>query len=121
MNDDVSAFKRLLDAHRLTAAIALAIIISLVLTMVSISLYIRSGASRLDLSRPGYENVREQVTNSNDEDTFSATGAMNGTVADQFQAIYSRKRATIEKLDPFSPTVLSDDSIRLLGNEPNPQ
>jgi hypothetical protein len=114
------AIRAFADRHRLTGAIALSILIALLLTMISVSLYIRSGASRLDLSRPGYEKVREQVTSDNEDDTFSGTGPMNIDVVDQFQGIYNKKRSTISKLDPFSPTILEDDSIRLL-NAPDAQ
>jgi hypothetical protein len=113
-----SPVRRFVATHRLTAAIGLAILVALLLTAVSISLYIRSGASRLDLSRPGYEGVREQVNTTNDDDTFSATGPMNAEVVDQFQTLYTKKRTAVEKLDPFSPTVLSDDSLRLLDAAP---
>lgn len=118
---NMDSLRRTLNAHRLTGAIALSILIALVLTMISVSLYIRSGASRLDLSRPGYEKVREQVSNEDENDTFSASGPMNVDVIDEFQALYTKKRATIGKLDPFSPTVLEDDSIRLLNVTDQPQ
>jgi hypothetical protein len=111
---NLQSIRQFFFMHRLTGAILMSIVVAVMLTMISVSLYIRSGASRLDLSRPGYEKVREQVKNDNENDSFSATGPMNADVIDEFQAIYSKKRATIGKLDPFSPSILDDDSIRLL-------
>lgn len=112
---NLEPIRKFFFAHRLTVAIGLAIVIALLMTTLSVSLYIRSGASRLDLSRPGYEKVREQVTTDNESDTFSPSGPMNVEVVDQFQSLYTKKRAAIGKLDPFSPSVLDDDSIRLLN------
>lgn len=119
---NLQSIRQFFYSHRLTGAILAAIVIALLLTMISVSLYIRSGASRLDLSRPGYEKVRQQVTSDNENDYFDASGPMNVEVVDEFQAIYSKKRAVIGKLDPFSPSVLADDNIRLLNvSDPQPQ
>ena len=108
------AIRRFISAHRLPMAIAGAIGIALLLTVISVSLYIRSGASRLDLSRPGYEKVRDKVKPSSEDDNFSASGPMNLEVANDFQKLYTKKRTTLSQLDPFDPAVLDDSSIRLI-------
>lgn len=118
---NLEPYRRYLAAHRLPIAIIIAICIAIMLTSVSMSLYVRSGASRLDLSRPGYEKVREQVSEEKDEDSFSASGPMNSKVIDEFQEIYSKRRANLDKLDPFNPSVIDDTSIRLLPSTVSPQ
>ena len=51
---NLEPIRRFLEAHRLPIAIGIAVSVALLMTVISISLYIRSGAPRLDLSRPGY-------------------------------------------------------------------
>ena len=110
--------RRFLDTHRLPIAIGLAVVVALLMTTISISLYIRSGASRLDLSRPGYEAVRKQVTASEDDDVLSATGPMDVKTVDTFQTMFNKRRFTLDKLDPFAPSVIDDNSIRLIVENP---
>lgn len=114
------AIRDFLRDHQLIIGIGFAIVIALLLTAISVSLYVRSGASRLDLSRPGYEGVRDRISTTNDDDNFSASGPMSANVVSDFETIFSKKRKTVNTLDPFSPTVLDDDSIRLL-NSTEPQ
>ena len=118
---NLEPMRRFLNAHRLPMAIGAAVLIALLMTVISISLYIRSGASRLDLSRPGYEGVRKQVTASEDDEILSATGPMDVKTIDTFQTMFNKRRSTLDKLDPFTPSVLDDSSIRLLESADQPQ
>ena len=116
MNPD--RYRKFLDTHRLTIAICLAITVALLLTVINVSLYIRSGASRLDLSRPGYEKVRNQIGETQDE-PFSASGPINEDVIDEFQGRFTKRRTTIDSLSPFTGEVLDDANIGLFSTGTN--
>ena len=106
-------FSEFAKRHRLAYGIASAIGLGLLLTVISMSLYISSGASRLDLSRPGYEKARADVVETQEDDTFSATGPMNVETIDEFQKLYSAHRTTLSALDNFESTVMDDTQLRL--------
>jgi len=106
-------FREIIARHRITYGVIAALLITMLLTTISMALYISSGASRLDLSRPGYEKVRSEVQNDSNEDTFSATGPMNSDVANDFQVRFSRHRETLTKLDTFGTNALDDDELQI--------
>ena len=60
--------------HRLVLLLVATITISLVLTCVSVIIYATSGAAQLDLSRPGYRSVSDQVITKDAIDTYKRTG-----------------------------------------------
>ncbi|HET6622632.1 MAG TPA: hypothetical protein VFG56_01730 [Candidatus Saccharimonadales bacterium] len=101
--------------HKLLAAITGAIFVAMVLTVVSMSLYYSTGAEVLDLSRPGYEAVRQAVNEKSHEDaTFSGDGPVNQEVVEQFQGLYADSRKDLKSIDDFSnQKPLSDDSLNL--------
>jgi len=104
------------ERHRIIYGVIGALLISVLLTMISMALYISSGASRLDLSRPGYEKVRIEVQHG-DEEQFSSTGPMNSAVAEEFQVKLDKHRATLDKLGRFDSTALDDDQLRIKPSE----
>lgn len=106
----------MIQRHRLVYAIAGAIGIGFLLTAVSMSLYITSGASQLDLSRPGYERARTQVDESKDEEKFEPSGPLNAEVIDEFQAFYTKNRAKLNSADRFDAAVIDDTQLRLSDN-----
>lgn len=107
-----------IERHRIIYGITAALLVAMLLTVVSMALYVSSGASRLDLSRPGYEHVRTEVRKSTDDDIFSATGPMNSKVADEFQAYFTRHRTSLSQLDTFDTSALDDSQLQIA---PDPQ
>lgn len=102
-----------IQRHRLVYAIIGAICIGLLLTAVSMSLYVTSGASQLDLSRPGYERARTQVDESKEDDSFKANGPIDTEVIGEFQALYQKQRAKLNASDKFDSAVIDDTQLRL--------
>lgn len=98
--------------HRFLVMIILSIIIAMILVSISITIYYTNGAAQLDLSRPGYKEVRSQVVVDDDGfSDFSSTGLINKTVIDDFRALYNQqavKAKTIDAFggDPLNPNVL---------------
>ena len=105
--------QHIVERHRMVYGIIAALIIAMLLAVVSMALYVSSGASRLDLSRPGYERVRSETQRDDQETTFSATGRMNSAVADDFQARFTKHRDTLSKLDTFGSDALDDAELQI--------
>ena len=106
-------FQHIIDRHRIEYGIVAALLISMLLTAISMALYVSSGASRLDLSRPGYERVRSETQREEEETTFSATGPMNSSVAEDFQARFTKHRDTLSKLDGYGTNALDDTELQI--------
>jgi hypothetical protein len=103
----------LVSKHRFFLMIMLAIIISLILVTASLALYNSSGAAQLDLSRPGYKDVRAQVVNNDDFQNYSSTGPINQTTITEFETLYEQQAAKIESVDAFGGDPLSPDALGL--------
>ena len=102
--------------HRFLFLIISAIIISGVLVSISIMMYNSSGAAQLDLSRPGYVNVRAKTVDStSDFKNYPDSGAMSQSAIDEFKALYNdqaqkTKAANAFKSDPLNPDSLGINS-----------
>lgn len=113
MNLSWEWFLKIVDRHRIMYGIAAALIVSMLLTAVSLALYVSSGASRLDLSRPGYEAAREEVQQGDGEAPFSANGPMNTDVVNDFQVRFTKHRETLQKLDTYGTNALDDSELQI--------
>lgn len=102
-----------IQRHRLAYGIIGAICIGLLLTVVSMSLYISSGASQLDLSRPGYERARTQVDESKEDERFAANGPINTDVINEFQKLYTKNLTRLNGSDKFDSAIIDDTQLRL--------
>lgn len=103
------------DRHRLSLLLLLTIAISIVLTIVAIILYRVSGAAQLDLSRPGYQSVSDQVDRDNKIEEYSQFGPVNEESVKEFTDLYDvqaekAKAADAFSGDPLNPEVLWADS-----------
>lgn len=107
-------FGVIIARHRILYGVAAALIIATLLTMVSMALYVSSGASRLDLSRPGYEQVRQEVQRNTREERFSANGPIDTDALKDFQSRYTKHRETMKKLDTFDSAALSDAQLQIV-------
>lgn len=107
-----TGYRATIERHRFPFAIALVVGIALLMTAVSLSLYITSGTSRLDLSRPGYEQVRKEVKPT-PEDSFGADGPVDKAALDEFQRLYQARRNNLNELGDFKDSTLDDSSLRL--------
>lgn len=103
---------RLVARHRLVFAVTVVIVIAAISTMISMSLYITSGASSLDLSRPGYSQTRTQVMDIPTE-SFSPTGALDQKALEQFDEAYGKQRKTLDSFGQFQDTALDDNSLQI--------
>ncbi|HXH04892.1 MAG TPA: hypothetical protein VNI82_00510 [Candidatus Nitrosotenuis sp.] len=105
--------KRGINRHKLPVAIFIVICIALVMTAISMSLYITSGTSSLDLSRPGYRQVRQQVVDTEPNESFNDSGPLTKAILDDFKKLFTAQKKTISGIDAYADASLSDESLRL--------
>ncbi len=107
-------FSKIISQYQLVSMIIVALLIAVVMTGVSLWLYWTSGAFRLDLSRPGYEQVRgEVVQDDKEEKPFSPSGSITPSVIDDFNARLDSQQNDLSKMDNFSSEALSDSNLGL--------
>lgn len=105
------SFKHLLKEYRLAASIIGAILIVLLMTALSVTLYIRDGTSRLDLSRPGYEGVRGQVEKTDSFPAFSSNGPVDAASIKKFQKLYKKQTDKLNHFSSFKEKTLEDNQL----------
>lgn len=111
------------ERHRFLTMIAGVILIALFLVSVALSLYNSSGAAQLDLSRPGYQAVRDQAKRDTTSKSFPASGTLDKESLDLFSELYGEQASKVTSSESFDASALSEDSLQLLTdnrNDPEP-
>lgn len=100
--------------HRFLALIIGSIVIAISLVVVSIMLYYRSGAAQLDLSRPGYNDVRSKVV-AKDESFIDIpiTGIIDKNTINDFQKLYDLQSEKAQLIDAFGSDPLNPNALWL--------
>jgi hypothetical protein len=99
--------------HQLACFITVALFIAAVMTLISLWLYLSSGAMRLDLSRPGYEEVRQKVVDNDSQQTFLPSGPLTQETAKDFQALLDEQQNQLKVMGDFNDQALSDSNVGL--------
>jgi hypothetical protein len=100
--------------HRFLLMISMSIIIALTLVGISMTLYVTSGAAQLDLSRPGYRAVSDQVVSGDTSfENYSATGDINQDTLNEFRALYEKQADKAKAVDAFNGDPLNPDVLEL--------
>lgn len=107
----------LVQRHTIIYGVSAALLIAMLLTAISMALYVSSGASRLDLSRPGYEGAREEVQRGISETSFDPTGPLNTEVTKDFQERFDTHRDRLGKLGNYGTNALDDDQLQIAPTE----
>ena len=114
--EDLIAEAKLLtrwQQHKFMVLVGITIILSLVLVAISLWLYSSSGAMQLDLSRPGYQSVRNQANDTRNFVGFSSSGPIDQEALDEFRKLYSEELKEATAIESFGGDVLSDSSLGL--------
>lgn len=103
--------------HQLTVFLVVSIGIALFMVYISLSLYRSSGTMQLDLSRPGFDEARQEAT----KDTtvfqgFSADGTISKTSLDEFDKLYTGKMNDATAIDAYAGDALSDKTLQINSN-----
>lgn len=99
---------------KIIIGLSLAIVIALILTVISVGLYISSGVSRLDLSRPGYEPARQGVNEKSATKTFDNSGDMDAKAIGEFTELYDEQQSVLENTSSFSDNNLDDAQLNFV-------
>ncbi len=85
--------------------------ISILLVTLSMWLYNTSGTAQLDLSRPGYQSVREQAEGGEEYKGFDAMGPLDHAALEEFKKLYSERASRVKSIDAFGSDALSDEAL----------
>lgn len=100
------------DKHSFFLFITISILISSFVVVISMTMYNGSGAAQLDLSRPGYVNVRSQAaTNEGDFKNYSPIGTINKDVINEFKLLFDKQAQKVKAIDAFGGSPLNPDEL----------
>lgn len=105
--------KETAQKHQLTIAIVLIVVIAVIMTAVSLSLYVSSGTLQLDLSRPGYESARKELIKPEDKTDYATNGPVNKQTLDAYQKLFDAQRTELNRIRTFKDQGLSDETLTL--------
>lgn len=100
----------------LPTALAIAVVLAAVLTVVSVLIYHLQGFDRFDLSRPGFESERQSVANDDTEKTYDTASPITNESLSDFLKEFDARDAEIKAYGDFRDPALSDEEL-LLKNE----
>lgn len=101
-----------MQRNQLIVFIIGSILIAFFMTGASLWLYRSSGAAKLDLSRPGYENVRAAVEDDNSgTKPFSPTGELDDKAIKDFRSRYEAIKNKLDKTNNYDEADVSDDNL----------
>jgi hypothetical protein len=98
---------------KLPIALTGAVLIAIIMTAISVSVYQQSGVSKLDLSRPGYENARKQVDTKKPIKTYNSSGPINPDTIEEFLSLLRTQNKELKNASDFGDQNLDDASLEL--------
>jgi hypothetical protein len=121
MNESESRVAEIVDGvfsrskYRFILMISLSVIVAGALVAISMAIYSSSGAAQLDLSRPGYKDVRDQADKSDDSFLdFSELGSINQKVLDEFSSKFDSEYKKLKSFDAFGGDPLNPTALGLV-------
>lgn len=111
----VSQIKNWISDHQLMIFIMSALGAAGAAVLLSVWLYVVTGAVKLDLSRPGYEDVRKDVTSSDDSSTktYPNTGTLDGASIEEFENYFNKIKDNLDKMNNYDESALDDENLGL--------
>lgn len=107
-----SALRVLVADHRIITLVVGASLIGLIFVTIGLILYNANGTAQLDLSRPGYEGVGEQVRQDKTVYTeFPASGPINAETFELFERLYREQMENAERVDAFGGDPLDAQAL----------
>lgn len=105
--------RRAVRARRLPVALGLAVFGALVLTGVSLTIYKVGGFYRYDLSRPGFEKERVEISTTPTDVVYDTTSPLTKKAVDEFLKELDGHRKNLEDYNAFDNSGLSDEDLQL--------
>lgn len=103
--------------NRIYALIVGVVGIALILVSVAMSIYNSSGASQIDMSRPGFSSVQKEVKEDKNTENFPASGQFDEKAFKDFYKLYDERLKAIESINAYDPAATSSDAYTLLPQE----
>lgn len=97
--------------HRLVVLLIGTLGIAMILTTISVIIYNTSGAAQLDLSRPGYLSVSDQVEHDTTVGDYSASGPVNTETIKEFIELYDEQAEKAKAVDAFNGDPLNPELL----------
>ena len=124
MDDNTSPTRReelttFWQKHRFFLLVSASIIAALTLVTVSLAIYNLSGSAQLDLSRPGYQAVSDQVFRHDSIDDYSASGDVTLETIDEFLKLYDEQAAKAKAVDAFNGDPLNPELLEATSTASN--
>lgn len=108
------------DRHRFFVLVFITIIISIIMTVVSIVIYNVSGSAQLDLSRPGYQSVSNQVEREEDVNGgFSTAGPVSRETIEEFITLFNEASDRAKSVDAFNGDPLNPETLEFIDPSAN--
>jgi len=104
-------------ARKLPAALLIAIGATLALTVVSLTIYKVGGFYRYDLSRPGFEKERTEISTAPTDVTYDTTSPVSKQAVEVFVKQLDTHRKNLESYNAFGSDGLSDEDLRIAGDQ----
>jgi len=101
------------ESHRFFGLVVCVIVIAIFLVSVALSLYQSSGAAQLDLSRPGYSDVRKEAAQGESTVSYPANGTLDERSLADFRKLYGDRMNRATATRSFDPAAMSDDSLQM--------
>ena len=116
MDDNVTVLKpdenmTFWDRHRLSLLLIITVLVAAVLTVVSMFAYNASGTAQLDLSRPGYLSVSDQVDKADKITEYSSFGPVNKESINEFIKLYDEQSTKAKAVDAFNGDPLNPEVL----------
>jgi hypothetical protein len=99
--------------HKLTVALVIAISGTLVLTVISVSMYYVGGFYRYDLSRPGYEKERTEIARPEPQKDYDTTSPVTKTTIDTFLQEFDDRQKDLKAYGDYQDASLTDEDLQL--------
>lgn len=105
---------------RLTMLLGATVVIAIVFSGIGLWLYNASGTAQLDLSRPGYEGVGQELERDKKtqpvQTEYSATGPIDDAALKEFNELYTKQLDSMKKVDAFGGDPMSLDGLGISEN-----
>lgn len=106
-------YVRRLHLSRFAIGLIMCIIVAIVMTSLSVYMYVGSGVVNLDLSRPGYEQARKEIQTHDNEAAFSSSGRLTASAMEDFAKLYKLRIDQLKGSGTFHDATLDDNNIGL--------
>lgn len=108
-------WRQRIEGPKLPFALGIAMVLTIVMTFTSVGIYYVAGFYKFDLSRPGYEKERTQVTNSANDihGNYDSTTPVTAAATDTFLRDFDAGTQKASLAGDFRDQSLSDQELGL--------